>query len=187
VRDLIQQGKVSTSAFLKQGPKPSAVRTPFSGSPQSKANTRSGTAIPRRKSCRSLKNLESASFHSALSEKVSPQARSTKPRRSIAPISATPSRGLRQGLGKAIRRWSSGSDARTAEEGDPFSNRAGLGYSQETQDRSDPGHDKAASPPRKPLSDRRRTYERRPSRGDVNREKLCECSDTLRVPWSSGR
>jgi aryl-alcohol dehydrogenase-like predicted oxidoreductase len=49
VKDLIQQGKASTSAFLKQACKQSVVHTPSNRSLPSKANTRCGRQPLRRK------------------------------------------------------------------------------------------------------------------------------------------
>ena len=62
VKDLIQQARSSTSGFPKPPQRRSAAHTPYSRSPRCKANTRSGTASPRRKCCRPLRSLESASF-----------------------------------------------------------------------------------------------------------------------------
>jgi aryl-alcohol dehydrogenase-like predicted oxidoreductase len=65
VKELIDQGKVSTSVFLKPECKRSVARTPSSQSRQSKTNTRYGSEILRRNCCRWLRNLESVSSRTA--------------------------------------------------------------------------------------------------------------------------
>ena len=62
--------------------RPSVAPTPSSRSPRSRANTRSGGASPRRRSCRRSRNSASASCPSARSARASSPARSTRTRRS---------------------------------------------------------------------------------------------------------
>jgi aryl-alcohol dehydrogenase-like predicted oxidoreductase len=63
VKQLIQQGKLSTSAFLKQERRRSVAHTRFSRSPHFRASTRSGGGSRKKWCCRRLKNSESDSFH----------------------------------------------------------------------------------------------------------------------------
>ncbi len=75
----------------------------FSLSPPFRANTRCGGESPRRRSCQSSRSSGSASFPSARWEGASSRARSTMPRRSTAPASATLSRASRWRTGRRIR------------------------------------------------------------------------------------
>ncbi len=79
VKDLIQEGKVKHFGLSEAGvQRRSVAPTPSSRSLPSRANTRYGREILKRKCCRPLRNSESASFLGALWVRDSSRARSIR-------------------------------------------------------------------------------------------------------------
>ena len=77
VKDLIQEGKVNHFGLSEAGSKRSVALTQSSRLLRSRANTRCGGDVLKRKCCRRSRNSESASFHSALWGRASSRERST--------------------------------------------------------------------------------------------------------------
>ena len=144
VKDLIREGRSSTSVFPRQGCRPSVARTPSSRSPRSRANTRCGIERRKRTSCRLSKSSGSASFPLARSGRAFSPARSTWIPRSKRATFATscPASSRRRAL--RIRPLSISLAPSRREEGDPCADRARVVAGAEALDRSDPGHDEAA-------------------------------------------
>ena len=90
VRDLIEEGRSSTSGFPSRAYRRSVARTPYSRSRRSRASTRCGGGALTRRYCRPSRSSGSASSPSALWARDSSPARSPRTRPSTAPTSATP-------------------------------------------------------------------------------------------------
>ena len=106
VKDLIQQGKVKHFGLSEAGA--GTIRRAHAVQPVTAVQSEYSLwySSPRSNCCRPWKNSESASSPSALWERASSPARSTKARRSTVPISATRFLASARRTERPIKRWS---------------------------------------------------------------------------------